>query len=279
MNRATRHKHIAVPRRPKPIDVVRTTYIYATLWLGVIGYVLLFGPFLLVADYTFDKRRLIARKISRAIFATLVRHYCWVERDPLVIDPPPPPGDPGFFDWKSLGPCIIVANHASMMDSVLLMQLPAGIGDGRVWAKGWPFKVPLLGWLMRLSGHMFVEDFNILPNAQEFLADGTSLLVFPESSRTRTGHVARFREGAFLLAARTGRPIVPVALHGSFESFPPGQSWIFSPHLRVQPLGVLYPDKNDPKTHLTLRSRAREMIVTALGEAAAPANSANSAAA
>ena len=269
MNRAPRHRHARPVRRPKPVDVLRTIYVYATLWLGVILYILLFGPFLLVADYTFDKRRLLARKLARAIFAALVRHYCWLERDPLVIDPPPPPGDPCFFDWKSIGPCIVVANHASMMDSVLLMELPTGIGDGRVWAKGWPFKVPLLGWLMRLSGHMFVEDFNILPDAQEFLADGTSLLVFPESSRTRTGHVARFREGAFLLAARTGRPIVPVALHGSFECFPPGQSWIFSPHLRVQPLGILYPDIHNPKTHLDLRRRARDMIVTALGESAA----------
>jgi 1-acyl-sn-glycerol-3-phosphate acyltransferase len=262
-------------RRPKPTDILRTLYVYATLWLGVILYILLFGPFLLLADYTFDKRRLLARRISRAIFATLVRHYCWLDRDPLLIDPPPPDS----FDWKSLGPCIIVANHASMMDSVLLMQLPPGIGDGRVWAKGWPFKVPLLGWLMRLSGHMFVEDFNMLPDAQDFLADGTSLLVFPESSRTRSGQVGRFREGAFLLAARTGRPIVPVALHGSFECFPPGRPWIFGPPLRIQPLGVLFPDTSNPKAHLDLRRCAREMIVTALGESAANSEPATHAAA
>lgn len=272
MNQAKMNRNRAPLRRPKPSDVLRTSYIYATLWLGVIIYIALFGPFLLVADYTFDKRRLIARRISRIIFASLVRHYCWLGRDPLVIDPAP-------FDWKSLGPCIVVANHASMMDSVLLMELPPGVGDGRVWAKGWPFKVPLLGWLMRLSGHMFVEDFNILPNAKDFLADGTSLLVFPESSRTRSGQVGRFREGAFLLAARTGRPIVPVALHGSFESFPPGQAWIFAPHLRVQPLGVLLPDQSDPKSHLEMRRRAREMIVAALGEANASGQSATTAAA
>ena len=44
-------------RRPKPIDILRTLYIYATLWLGVIAYILLFGPLLLLADYTVDKRR------------------------------------------------------------------------------------------------------------------------------------------------------------------------------------------------------------------------------
>jgi 1-acyl-sn-glycerol-3-phosphate acyltransferase len=275
MKQESRHKSPAPLRRPKPFDVLRTTYIYATLWLGVIVYLMLFGPLLLLAGCTFDRRRSLARKIARKIFTSLVRLYCWLDRDSLRVNPPPP----ASFDWKSIGPCIVVANHASMMDSVLLMQLPPGVGDGRVWAKGWPFKVPLLGWLMRLSGHMFVEDFNILPDAREFLADGTSLLVFPESSRTRTGQVSRFREGAFLLAARTGRPIVPVALHGSFECFPAGQSWIFSPHLRVEPLGVLHADPNDPKSHLILRRRAREMIVDALGEAAAKDNLATTAAA
>ncbi|MGN6367863.1 MAG: lysophospholipid acyltransferase family protein [Phycisphaerae bacterium] len=265
------HPHPPAPRRrPSPTDILRTAYIYATLWLGVIVYILLFGPLLLLAAYTFDKRRKLARKIAKAIFPNLVRHYCWLERDPLRRDPPPP----NSFDWKKIGPCIIVANHASMMDSVLLMDLPTGIGDGRVWAKGWPFKVPLLGWLMQLSGHLFVEDFNLLPDAQEFLADGTSLLVFPESSRTRTGTVGRFREGAFLLAARTGRPIIPVALHGSFECFPPGQPWIFGPPLRIQPLGILYPDPKNPKSHFDLRRQARNMIATALGEAAASNDSA-----
>ncbi|HUO07452.1 MAG TPA: lysophospholipid acyltransferase family protein [Phycisphaerae bacterium] len=258
-------------RRPKPFDILRTAFIYTSLWLGVIVYLLLFGAFLLLAGCTFDRRRSLARKIARHIFTSVVRFHCWLERDPLRVDPPP-------FDSDSIGPCIVVANHASMMDSVLLMQLPPGIGDGRVWAKGWPFKVPLLGSLMRLSGHMFVEDFNILPNAREFLADGTSLLVFPESSRTRTGHVGRFREGAFLLAARTGCPIVPVALHGSFECFPAGQPWIFGPRLRVQPLGVLYADPTDARSHVALRRRAREMIVAALGESAAKENLAATAA-
>jgi 1-acyl-sn-glycerol-3-phosphate acyltransferase len=236
-------------------------YIYATLWLGLTLFIVLLGPFLLIAAYTIDRQRRTARRLARLLFPNLVRHYCWIKRLPLRIDPAP-------FDWKSIGPCIVVANHGSCMDSVLLMALPPGVGDGRVWAKGWPFRVPLLGWLMRLSGHLFVEDFNILPDAQSCLADGSSLLVFPESSRTRSGKVARFREGAFLLAARTGFPIVPVAIHGSFECLPPGQPWIFSPNLRIQPLAVLYPDATDPKSHAQLRRQAHALISQALAQPA-----------
>ena len=79
----------------------------------------------------------------------------------------------------------MVANHASCMDVVLLMMLPGELGLGRVWAKDWPFRIPLLGWLMRLSGHLFVHDFNILPDARDALADGSSLLVFPPPRERR----------------------------------------------------------------------------------------------
>jgi 1-acyl-sn-glycerol-3-phosphate acyltransferase len=250
---------VVPPRRPSFGVRLYTSYVYAWLWSGVLLYVLVLGPFLLVAGLTFDKGRGLARKTARHLFTPMVRHFCRLRSDPLVVDPAP-------FDWKTIGPCIVVANHGSAMDSVLLMGLPAGVGDGRVWSKGWPFRVPLLGWVMRLSGHLFVEDFNILPDAQSCLGDGTSLLVFPESSRTRTGKLGRFRDGAFLLSVRTGRPIVPVAIHGAHDCFPPGQPWIFGPPLRVEPLGVLWPKGNDLKSHATLKREAHRMISEALAE-------------
>jgi 1-acyl-sn-glycerol-3-phosphate acyltransferase len=247
--------------RPTPIDRLYTAYVYALLWLGVVFYLLVLAPYLFLAAHTFDKTRSHARRAARFIFTTLVGHFCRLRRNRFIVDPAP-------FDWSTVGPCIVVANHASIMDSVLLMSLPPGVGNGRVWAKSWPFKVPLLGALMRLSGHLFVEDFNILPDAQSCLSDGTSLLVFPESSRTRNGKLGRFRDGAFLLAVRTGFPIVPVAIHGSFQCIPPGQSWVFPPQLRITPLAVLYPNKTDPKPHLALKRQAHALIAAALEQPA-----------
>jgi 1-acyl-sn-glycerol-3-phosphate acyltransferase len=248
------------PRCPSPKDRRFTIYAYALLWSATILYVFAFGPLLLLANI-FDRRRSLARKLAKNLFVPIIRHLCKIRCDQLIVDKAP-------FDWQSIGPCIIVANHGSAMDSVLLMALPPGVGDGRVWSKGWPFKVPLLGWLMKLSGHLFVEDFNILPDAQSCLSDGTSLLVFPESSRTRTGKLGRFRDGAFLLAARTGRPIVPVAIHGAHDCFPPGQPWMFGPPLRVQPLAVLWPSEN-PRAHVELKRQAHRLIAEALGESVA----------
>jgi 1-acyl-sn-glycerol-3-phosphate acyltransferase len=215
---------------------------------------LLFAPFLLLAGLTFDRDRRLTRRAVRALFPRLLRGFAALSGTPLQLDPLP----------AIPGPCIIVANHASCIDVLLLMALPAPLGNGRVWAKDWPFHVPLLGALMRLSGHLFVNDFNLLPDAQDCLADGSSLLVFPESSRSRTGRLSRFHDGAFLLAARTNRPILPVAIHGSFACMPPGQPWVFRPHLRVQPLPLLYPDPADPKAHIAVRREAHALIQKAL---------------
>ena len=228
-----------------------------TLCLALAGYVVLLGPFFVVAGVSFDRRRRMARVAARGIFPRLVRHCCRVWGRPLAVDG-------GGVDFSETGPCIVVSNHVSSLDALMLMQLPGGVGDGRIWSKGWPFRTPLLGALMRLAGHLRVEDFNLLPEARDCLSGGETMLVFPESSRSRTGKLGRFRDGAFLLAVRTGRPVVPVAIHGTFECFPPGQAWVYRPVLRVEVLGVLKADGAGEREHVILKQRAHGMIAAAL---------------
>jgi 1-acyl-sn-glycerol-3-phosphate acyltransferase len=255
--RSPARRLLAARRSPAPRDVFRSLYIHSTLLLALTMFMLLVAPLLLIAGCTFDRRKTLARRAVRALFPRLIRHYCRLCKCPLHLETV-------GIDFRSLGPCIVVANHCSCMDVLLLMMLPLPAGAGRVWAKDWPFKVPLLGALMRLSGHLFVNDFNLLPDARDCLADGSSLIVFPESSRSRTGDVGRFREGAFLLAARTGRPVVPVAIHGTFDCMPPGQPWIYRPSLKVEVLGVLRTIPGDPKAHTALRRQAQTLIADAL---------------
>jgi 1-acyl-sn-glycerol-3-phosphate acyltransferase len=248
----------AASRRPTAIDVLRTLYIHSTLAMTLLAYVLLAGPFLFLAAITFDRRRRLARRLACMFFPRWIRHYCQLAGNPLQLDV-----SKLILPHTELGPCIIVANHSSAMDVILLMLLPPGFGDGRVWAKGWPFREPLLGWLMYLSGHLHIENFNLLPDARDLLTDGQSMLVFPESSRSRTGRVGRFRDGAFLLAARTGRPIIPVAIHGSHACMPPGQPFIFHPDLRIEVLGILRAG-DGLRAHIELKQRAHAMIESAL---------------
>jgi 1-acyl-sn-glycerol-3-phosphate acyltransferase len=254
MSQAEIHS-LARPSQVAWRDRIRTLYIHGLLVGALVAYVAAAGPFLLVAGVTFDPGRKLARRVARWLFPALVRHFCRNAGYPLRIDGVP-------VEWERLGPCIVVANHASSLDVLMLMQLPKGVGDGRVWAKGWPFRRPLLGWLMRLSGHLHVEDFNILPDAAECLREGESLLVFPESSRSRSGRVGRFRDGAFLLAARTGWPIVAVALHGTHACFPPGQGWVWRPRLRIEVVGVLCCGEGGD--HGALKREAHRRIKSAL---------------
>ncbi len=60
------------------------------------------------------------------------------------------------------------------------------------------------------------------------IGSGESILVFPEGTRTRTGKLGKFRPGSFLPALKSGAPIVPVAISGSFNIIPPG-TWLIHP--------------------------------------------------
>ena len=166
-------------------------------------------------------------------------------------------------------PCIVVANHQSAIDILLLFQLSP---DARCWAKDWPFKKPLLGWLMRLCGHLHVDDPNVLEHAAASIRQGVGIYVFPEGTRSRTGRLGRFHDGAFMLAVQTGVPIVPVAICGSGRCMTPGYVAIMDVPITVRPLGILYADLTVPKAQLVLKRQAHSLIAAALNaDATAPA--------
>ncbi len=227
----------------------RTVYIHTWLLLYLFIFTLIITPWLWLTTPK-AKRSAQARLCVRRLYQHFLRH-AW-GRD-FTLDP---------FDFPP-GPCILVANHQSSLDVILLMQFPF---DARCWVKDWPFRIPALGHLIRTCDHLQIEDFNILPNALDCLSSGTGLYVFPEGSRSRNGKLKRFHNGVFLLAARLGRPVIPVAIHGSYDVFPPKQGYVFRHPIRVQPLGVLWPNTAVEHPHLDLRDRAWRMIATALGQ-------------
>ncbi|HSV80177.1 MAG TPA: AMP-binding protein [Ramlibacter sp.] len=136
-----------------------------------------------------------------------------------------------------LGACVLVANHASYLDGLLLLAaLPrphAFVAKAEL--RGWPLAGP---YLHRL-GTVFVERFaapRAVEDAQalaELVQRGTPLLVFPEGTFGPASGLLPFHLGAFLAAARAGVPVVPVVLRGTREALPEG-SWC----LRREPLRV-----------------------------------------
>jgi len=114
------------------------------------------------------------------------------------------------------------SNHESLIDILVLgAALP---GDFKWAAKRSVMNIPFLGWHLRLAGHVPV-DRNTGRNAalavteafEGVLRAGKPLLVFPEGTRTQDGKLRTFKSGAFQAAVLTGKPVVPVALNGTFS--------------------------------------------------------------
>jgi 1-acyl-sn-glycerol-3-phosphate acyltransferase len=134
---------------------------------------------------------------------------------------------PGF-DPHSV--CFFVSNHVNLFDPfVLYCATPQFIRGLELESH---FRIPVYGWLMKRFGNVPVPDVNRPSDlkrmwrlTQAALERGVSLAVFPEGSRTITGRVGPFRDGAFRMAQDLGTPITPVSIVGSF-TFHRKTSWI-----------------------------------------------------
>jgi 1-acyl-sn-glycerol-3-phosphate acyltransferase len=134
----------------------------------------------------------------------------------------------GVENLPRTGPFILVTNHTSNLDP-LMMGWASGNQIGRVvhfMAKIEMRSWPILGWLATQSGVFFVRRGERDRAAQEFaleaLADGRPIAVFPEGTRSRTGHLREGKPGAALLAMRSGAPLVPAGISGTQRIFPKG---------------------------------------------------------
>jgi 1-acyl-sn-glycerol-3-phosphate acyltransferase len=124
------------------------------------------------------------------------------------------------------GPAVFAANHSSTLDIfVVLGHLPV---DVKIIFKRSLSLVPLLGWSMALAGHIAIDRSNpfrarrSLDRAARRIRGGTSVLVFPEGTRSPDGVVRHFKRGSFSLAIEAGVPVVPVSLVGVKALVPRG---------------------------------------------------------
>ena len=167
------------------------------------------------------------------------------------------------------GQCVVVCNHASYLDGIVLTAaLPPRFG---FVIKREMAAVPLAGAVLRRLGSEFVERFNrqrgaadarrVLRNA----SNGHSLVFFPEGTFTRTPGLLKFHTGAFATAMRAGCPVVPAVVRGTRRALPPSGALPLPGALELQILAPLAPVAV-PDSAPELRDRARAAILTALGE-------------
>jgi 1-acyl-sn-glycerol-3-phosphate acyltransferase len=131
----------------------------------------------------------------------------------------------GLKEEYRTGNYIVVSNHASMFDIPALMTT---FPKMRIMFKKELSYVPIWGWAMRWGDHIMVdrkkgtEAMKSLDRAARAIATGGQVLLFAEGTRTRDGKLQAFKRGAFSLAARSGVPILPVTINGSFTILPKG---------------------------------------------------------
>jgi 1-acyl-sn-glycerol-3-phosphate acyltransferase len=114
--------------------------------------------------------------------------------------------------------CVIVANHASMLDiSVCSASLPVLF---HFVSRPFFFKVPLVGWGMVATRQIGLdpkkprEASRVLRDLGKRFRRGTSVLLFPEGTRSPDGRIRRYKRGPFVTAIRCGVPVLPVSLDG-----------------------------------------------------------------
>ena len=138
------------------------------------------------------------------------------------------------------GPFIVVANHCSNLDP-LLLGWASGHQVGRVVhfmakieMRGWP----IIGWLATQSGVYFVRRGERDRAAQRFsletLAAGRPIAMFPEGTRSRDGRLKAGKPGAAYLAIRSGAPILPAAISGTHRIFPGRSRWPRASRIRIR---------------------------------------------
>jgi len=135
---------------------------------------------------------------------------------------------------------IFAANHQSQFDIFALDGFL--MVDFRWLAKKELARIPIVGAAIGLAGSVFVdrshgrEAMKSLAEAATRIASGTSVVVFPEGTRTPDGNLQPFKSGAMYLAIKSGVDIVPLAITGGYEVLPKGR-FFFRPGQMVVKIG------------------------------------------
>lgn len=126
---------------------------------------------------------------------------------------------------------VVVANHVSNLDvTACFAAIPLPI---RYLAKKELFNIPILAQAMRAVGIVEVDRSgraaaiaSVNRQSQPVIERGHSLIIYPEGTRSYHGELQPFKKGAFQMAAAAGMPVLPVAIHGTWEAWKPHSPWI-----------------------------------------------------
>jgi 1-acyl-sn-glycerol-3-phosphate acyltransferase len=180
----------------------------------VVSSILLFPISLLLwlVTVAFDDRRWVLHRFT-SFWASL---YTWVNpawRVRII----------GRERLYETGPAVIVANHLSLLDILVLFRLQSHF---RWVSKQENFRVPCVGWNMTLCDYIPLRRGDaksiraMMRHCDRAIQGGSSILMFPEGTRSSTGRMRSWKTGAFQIAERNRVPIQPIIVRGTAEALP-----------------------------------------------------------
>jgi 1-acyl-sn-glycerol-3-phosphate acyltransferase len=239
------------------MNVIKSLWV----WISSIIFVLLAFPvavLLWLVSLPFDKRRMLNNDwmIIQGIVLTKMSPF-WkvVTEGREKIDP-----DQAY---------IIVPNHQSMLDIVFFNMLRHRL---RWVSKVEIFRLPLVGQEMKMVKYIELVRGNkasvikMMEKCVESLKDGISIVIFPEGTRSLTGRIGKFKTGAFQLAVRTDKPLLPVLIDGTGEIMPKKGGIIFRNRriVRIRVLDPIFPGQFGTGNPDELAARVQALMVDAM---------------
>jgi len=163
-------------------------------------------------------------------------------------------------------PVVIVANHRSLVDILALYKIRRPFK----WvSKAENFKLPFIGMVLSLTNCIRIErkskdsSDRFLALAEQEIKKGSSVLIFPEGTRSRGAKMRRFMDGAFVLAKKMQCGIIPVVHTGTDNTFPKGKnSWILKGRadIRIEVLDEIPGETVSEMELSALKSKTRDIM-------------------
>lgn len=215
--------------------------------------------FLWLVTIPFDNRRWVLHRFT-SFWASL---YTWLNpvwRVRVV----------GRERLYEAGPTVIVANHRSLVDILVLFRLQSHF---RWVSKVENFRVPCIGWNMRLCDYIPLQRGDgqsiqaMMRHCDRAISGGNSILMFPEGTRSSTNRMRPWKVGAFNIAERNRVPIQPIVLRGTAEALPNKGFILQGRHaISIEILDPIPADEVAKYTPEEMTARVRTIVVDALKE-------------
>ena len=165
-------------------------------------------------------------------------------------------------------PVVFVSNHLSSLDILVLFRL---FTHFKWVSKIENFRPPFIGWNMSLNGYIPVvrgdkqSVVRMMGRCRQALEGGSSIMMFPEGTRSPTGRLRDFRSGAFVIAQDAGVPLQPLVITGSSDALPKSGLVITGKHrIHVRVLDVVPPEAFGDRSSEELAAWVRERIAAEL---------------